>query len=72
MEASLAEDISFKTVIHIIKFAFLINSENLQQRCEDFLVACHRMDRSVEDLDSLDKDFVFKILESSDIAVQLV
>ena len=65
MEASLAEVISFKTVCQITEFAFSFNSTNLQQRCEDFLVASDRMNLAVEDLHLLDKDFALKVLKTS-------
>ena len=65
MEVFLAEDISFKTVCRITNFAFSINSTNLQQRCEDFLVASDRMNLAVEDLDLLDKNFALKVLKTS-------
>ena len=65
IEASLAENISFKTVCQITKFAFSINSVNLQKRCEAFLVASYRMGLDVSDLHFLEKDFALKVLKTS-------
>ena len=64
METSLAEDISFETVVQITNFAILIRSFKIQQRCKDFLVACYNMDRKVEDLHLLDKNFAVRVLKT--------
>ena len=65
METSLAEDISFETIVQITNSAIQINLINLLKRCKDFLVACHRMNRSVEDLKFLDKDFALQVLKTT-------
>ena len=65
MEATLVENISFKTVCKIANLSLITNSMDLQKRCKAFLVACHRSDRIVEDLDLLDDGFLVQILKSS-------
>ena len=65
LETSVAEDISFGTVVQIANHSLVTDSPRLGKRCRDFLIACHRMNRTVEYLKYLDKEFAEQVLKNS-------
>ena len=65
MENSLAENISTQTICQIANFAIFMDSTNLQNRCEAFLVATLSKNLPVQDFDLIDKDLAVKVLKKT-------
>uniref|UniRef100_A0AC34FNS0 Uncharacterized protein n=1 Tax=Panagrolaimus sp. ES5 TaxID=591445 RepID=A0AC34FNS0_9BILA len=65
IEAALKPLITYSNAVEMSNFAILFNASNLRQSCFDFILDSVNSKNSLSNIDQLDKDFAFQILQQS-------